>query len=37
MTSPSPLDRHASKSSELKARIDAERRGAPFLEPASRR
>ena len=31
MSSSSPLDRHASTASELKARIEAERRGAPFL------
>ena len=31
MTAQSPLDRHVSTASELKARIDAERRGAPFL------
>jgi FHA domain/Bacterial regulatory proteins, luxR family len=31
MTSSSPLDRHASTASELKERIEAERRGAPFV------
>ncbi len=31
MTSSSPLDRHASTATELKARIEAERRGAPFV------
>jgi pSer/pThr/pTyr-binding forkhead associated (FHA) protein len=31
MTAPSPLDRHASTATELKARIAAERRGSPFV------
>ena len=31
MTAGSPLDRHASTAAELKARIEAERRGGPFL------
>jgi pSer/pThr/pTyr-binding forkhead associated (FHA) protein len=31
MTSPSPLDRHASTAADLKARIEAERQGAPFV------
>jgi pSer/pThr/pTyr-binding forkhead associated (FHA) protein len=31
MTSSSPLDRHASTATELQARIEAERRGAPFV------
>ena len=31
MTAQSPLDRHASTATELKARIDAERHSAPFL------
>ncbi len=31
MTSSSPLDRHASTAAELKARIEAERSGAPFI------
>ena len=31
MTASSPLDRHASTAAELKARIEAERRGTPFV------
>ena len=31
MTSSSPLDRHASTAAELKTRIEAERRGSPFV------
>jgi pSer/pThr/pTyr-binding forkhead associated (FHA) protein len=31
MSLSSPLDRHASTAAELKARVEAERRGAPFL------
>lgn len=31
MSAPSPLDRHASTAAELKARIEAERRAAPFV------
>jgi hypothetical protein len=31
VTPSSPLDRHASTATELKARIEAERRGAPFV------
>jgi pSer/pThr/pTyr-binding forkhead associated (FHA) protein len=31
MSTPSPVDRHGSTARELKARIEAERKGAPFL------
>jgi len=31
MTASSPLDRHASTAAELKARIEAERTGTPFV------